>query len=372
MSWTCSTFLFNPVLEIALDEFIEAYGKICPHVSNLKQYYLDNVKGKIAESDTIMKYVQHDFKNKERRKCLESGSDRLFMDKKMYESCQFIRHMQLRPLWKHKGEGALTQQDKDEIWKMLRRLWLLAQATLTLPAEVCEKMEKLAMDRAQSFNMMQPSAEFDVKEVAEECKEIIHRVKGPHFSQILNWGQEMAMSPYSPLIQLLPDKYTRYGERLQTMIQDPEYRELIVETIAPVFNSVRSGAEKQGINLIEEGDEEDDNNDEKKRNDEEEEEEEYDFENPDYSDLELAPGATESDKEKVNWIVDAIFAILTKHGGDLKEAVLHPEKLAEVFTNIGNLKKITTTITKDIEEVSKTIKKVERSATSSKKMLKAQ
>ena len=144
-----------------------------PNRAGVKKYYFEVVKDSKEYGDVIMKYVQHDSKNKQRRRCLRKGDNRLFLDKTMYDQCQFVKHMQLRHLWKHQGPNALTKADKDQIWNMLRQLWLLAQATLTLPPLVCEKMEKMARERAQSFGLEGGVVSFTaatIQEVAKSAK----------------------------------------------------------------------------------------------------------------------------------------------------------------------------------------------------------
>ncbi len=351
MSWTCSTFLFIPVFEKFLADYIKEYGTICTEVEGkLQQHYLTKVKTVDAKVDMVMKYVQLDFKNKARRSLLRKSDNKLFLDKTIFDACTFCKHLQLRKLWKFQGAGQLTDKDRKQIWAKLKGLWLLAQAPLLLPTEVCTKMESIAKERSNTFQQ----DTFDIEPVKAECKQLIYKVKGPHFQKILEWAEELTLSKHTPIIDLLPEQYAKTASRLQNIMRDAEYRELLSETITPILSSVKTGASKSGIKWQDEKEEEEEEEETKDTEHKavpNDSEDEYDYENPEYASIKSDFEASAEDRQKVDFVIDMLFSVLQKHGGDLRDVVNNPEKLVHVVSNIGQIKNITATLTQDIDNV---------------------
>lgn len=327
---------------------------------------MDVIKPNDAFATEILLMIQHDFKNAQRRKLLLSKNDQLFLDKRIYEQCIFIRHLQMKTLWKYKGADQLTEDDKEQLWNMLLSFWLIAQTTLLLPEDVCNKIQELAIVKGQQ--MTQSTQPFDIHSVSAECKTIIYAVKGPHFRAILKWVERFTFAPYTPFIDLLPDEYAGLGASLHSIIKDDTYREVIMKNAIPVMTQVKTSAQQRGINL--QFDEEEEEMEQKsdvasQRTDDskstqlvstsnqylDDEGDTYDYENPDnVQDAEEDIAQVSNDEmRRVGYVIDTIFKILDSHSADLKKVMEDPKMLVSVLSNPNQLKNIANTLEKELK-----------------------
>ena len=355
MSRTVARFLFNPVFQTRLEQYIEAYKKIVTQVESLLlKRFITVVKDHETNVVEIMEMVQHDFKNAVRRKMLKKQDDRLFLDKTVYNSTILIRHLQLRVLWKHRGPGELTMNDKKQLWDMLSCFWLLAKMPLTLPKQVCDKIEEMAIKRSKEMD----DPNFDVAGVQAECEEIINKVKGRHFRQILSFVNEFTFESYTPVVEMLPKEYTNVAGSLHNLIKDDEYRGLIMDTVAPVMHQVQSSAEERGIRLL--TDESDNkiakhpsvpSKEQIKSMIAVEEDEDFDYEDTECAEDEPEAKASDEDKKKVSFVISTIFTVLQKHTADLRMVANNPAALLKVFADPKALRNIGGVLKSDIQSL---------------------
>ncbi|AYV86544.1 MAG: hypothetical protein Sylvanvirus2_40 [Sylvanvirus sp.] len=379
MSLPISQLVFNKIFENFLTDYVKAYGDICQQVEKLLvPHYYKEVKDHPTAADRIMKMVQKDFMSKERRQLLRHKDPQLFLNKDIFKQTTLIRHLELRTLWQKtividgKKVLYLKDEDREQLWMWLNKMWLIARSTLTLPKEVVETIERFALDKATRFHQSNMDIKNDdFKQMGQECKLIIRRVTPRHFEKILKWGRHMLLKEYTPVWELIPDKYQSYANNVKDLLNDEIAREVLMDAVQPVMVDIRASADSRGVLMSKRSgpgsvvhDQDEDNLDDEEEDKKElkdslidkdsSEEEEDDFYNENSGDMTVVSVSSSDnqpsleDQQKVDYVMDLILGLLEQNGDSIRDLFKNPQKLMLLVMNQSKWSSMATRIRKDI------------------------
>lgn len=408
MASTIATILINPIIAEHLTNYKECFESVCTQFrDNVYKYFMEKVLIEVDvnqyydPSDSRLKnalwfvdYIQHDFKDRKRRLLLKNEDDSLFLDKEIYNGTQFIKRLELRKLWKFEehGEPYLSLGDKRDIWRMLKQLWMLVQITLMLPRAMCDRLEQIALQNRNIMNQSEQDYIENLKKISSECSLILSNLNNNHFQYMVNWFHRLIYDKDTPLLKMLPRKYMGYGENIHKLLKDEDYKQEIIDKIIPVMDQVKENAKHQNIQLIE--DEEEDNGTDQKYQLSNEKNKTsninnnatsgiiFDSDDPSFDNYEFDvdikcqnngdlnanndnsksnnPSKSDSDKKRIDWIIDLFVKIMEKNQRSFKQMYENP---ISIFTSVMDGKKfgqIAKNIQNDIKDIhnsnSKTIK----------------
>lgn len=231
MSRVIAQTMFNPFMQMFLDEYCEDYPE-CTHAKNELKSLLDGLTDETATE--VMELFLDSFRPYAAR--LKARDDTLFAER----SCEFVQHLEINRIW---WNPPLDAESKERVWQFLIGGYLIAEIVSRLPKKVLDDIETMIKQNLGSLVAADDFNKEQFKEVAESAAtNIMLDLSDDDIKVLMEYLWEFITSDATPIFHLMPPEVRPFLRHLFGNFNgksDAE-RQQMIKKLMPVMEKVKT------------------------------------------------------------------------------------------------------------------------------------